>query len=160
MKSLFSGSFWLINFKIIPSSTYSALWKYSTLWIFSMYFVYIITKDWSFLSKFWTSDPSVNRNIFRSLYLEFKTSTHVQIAITHYYVLFTNIWIRNRDDMNLRFTLGKHFGKWSGSMILSTWSRDFLQKCILVCKFFIVLLPTMLIPNVNFIAGVKVDISS
>ena len=40
-----------------------------------------------FLIKFCSSDPSFNINIFRSLYLKFKTSAHAQIAITHYYVL-------------------------------------------------------------------------
>ena len=45
-------------------------------------------------------------------------------------------------------------------MILSTWSRDFFWKCILVCKLYIVLLPNLLRPNVNFIADIKVDISS
>ena len=53
-------------------------------------FVYISRKDWIFQFKFCRSDPSFNRNILRPLYLEFKTSAHVHIAITYYFVLFTN----------------------------------------------------------------------
>ena len=36
------------------------------------------------------SDPSFTRNILRSLYLKLKISAHAQVAITHYYVLYTN----------------------------------------------------------------------
>ena len=45
-------------------------------------------------------------------------------------------------------------------MIVSTCSRDFLRKCILVCLLYTVLLPNLLRPNVNFTADVKVDIST
>ena len=54
------------------------------------YSVYIFRTDWDFFIKFCSSDPSFNRNILRSLYLKFKTSAHVHIIITYYYVLFTN----------------------------------------------------------------------
>ena len=59
--------------------------------------------------------------------------------------------------MNLILALGMDFDKWSWSVILSAWSLDFFWKCILVCKLYIVLLPNLFRPNVNFIAG---DISS
>ena len=63
-------------------------------------------------------------------------------------------------DMNLKFTLGLQFDKWSWSMNLSTWSRDFFYKWVLVSKFYTVLLPNILRPNINFVAGVKDDIST
>ena len=44
-------------------------------------------------------------------------------------------------------------------MILWTWSRDF-SKNIQNFKFYIVLLPNLFHPYVNFIAGGKVGISS
>ena len=62
----------------------------STWWISSLHFVYIFRKDWNFLTKLRSSDPSFNRNILRSLYLKFKTSAHAQIAMAYYYVLFIN----------------------------------------------------------------------
>ena len=37
-------------------------------------------------------------------------------------------------DMNVKLTLRKFFGKRSWSMILSTWSCDIFQRCILICK--------------------------
>ena len=40
--------------------------------------------------KFCSFNPGFNRNILTSLYLKFKLSAHAEIAITHYYVLFTN----------------------------------------------------------------------
>ena len=43
-------------------------------------------------------------------------------------------------------------------MVLSTWSRGFFEKCILVCKLYIVLLTNLLHLNVNFTDSVKVDI--
>ena len=63
-------------------------------------------------------------------------------------------------DMNLKLTLGLQFDKWSWSMNLSTWSRDFFYKWVLVSKFYTVLLPNILRPNINFVAGVKDDIST
>ena len=63
---------------------------YSPSWKCSLDFVYIVRTNWNFLIKFWSSDPSFNRNFLRSLYLKFKTSVHAYIAITYYYVLFTN----------------------------------------------------------------------
>ena len=82
-------------------------------------FFYIFRADWNFQIKFCSVDPSFNRNILRSLYLKFKASAHVQTAIAHCYVIFTNfltwhVW---------KLTLGINFDKWSWTMILSTWSR-------------------------------------
>ena len=45
-------------------------------------------------------------------------------------------------------------------MILSAWSHGFFKKCIPVCKLCTVLLPNLLGANVNFIARVRVEISS
>ena len=44
----------------------------------------------TFLFTFYSSDPSFNWNLLRSLYLKFKISAHAHIAMTYYYVLFTN----------------------------------------------------------------------
>ena len=128
-------------------------------------FCLYLQNDRNFLIKFCSSDRSFNRNILKSLYLKFKTFANGQIAITHYYVSFTNFltWYELMrwwwDDM-MRFTLGIHFDTRIWSVNLSTWSRDFFLKCILAFKLYTVLLPNLLRPNINFIAGVRVDISS
>ena len=72
------------------NAVHSTLWKYSTSWKCSLHFFYIFRTDWAFLMKFCSSDPSFNRNILRLLYLNFNPSAHVHIAITYYFVLFTN----------------------------------------------------------------------
>ena len=51
---------------------------------------YIFKRDWNFLLKLCSSDPSFNRSILRSLYSKFKPSAHAHIAITYHFVLFTN----------------------------------------------------------------------
>ena len=112
----------------------------STWWISSLHFVYIFRKDWNFLTKLCSSDPSFNRNILRSLYLKFKTSADAQIAMTYYYVLFINF---------LTWYVGQDF------ISLITWLKIFL-----FCKVYTVLLPNLLRPNVSVIPGVTVDISS
>ena len=91
----------------------------------SPFFFCIFRTTRNFLIKFCSSDPSLNINILRSIYLKFKTCAHAQIPITHYYVLFTI-----SGHMNLKLTLGIHFDKWSWAMILSTWSSDFFHKCL------------------------------
>ena len=63
-------------------------------------------------------------------------------------------------DMNFKLTLRIHFEKWNWSMILSTWSRDFFWKHILVSKLYTVLLPNLFRPYVSFIAGGKFGICS
>ena len=78
----------------------------------------------------------------------------LQLLITTYYLQV--YW----HDMNVNLTLGINYDKWSCSMILLTWSRDFFKKCILVCKLYAVLLLNLLCPNVNFIDGAKVGIFS
>ena len=52
--------------------------------------------------KFWSSNPSFNRKILRSLYLKFKSSAHEHIAITYHFVIIYKflviiwiIWILN-----------------------------------------------------------------
>ena len=64
------------------------------------------------------------RNILRPLYLKFKTSAHahIQLLVTSYYLQI--FW----HDMNFITISGIYFDKWSWSMILSTWSRDFFLK--------------------------------
>ena len=57
-------------------------------------FCLYLQKALDFLMEFCSSDPSFNRVILRSLYLKCEISGHVQIAITHYYVLFTNLLTR------------------------------------------------------------------
>ena len=54
-------------------------------WYFSIY-----RTNWNFLMKFCSSDPSFNRNVLTYLYLEFKIFAHAPIAVSHYFVLFTN----------------------------------------------------------------------
>ena len=43
--------------------------------VFCLYF----TVDWSFLTTFCSSDPSLSRNILTSPYLKSETSAHVQL---------------------------------------------------------------------------------
>ena len=54
-------------------------------------FCLYLQKALDFLMEFCSSDPSFNRVILRSLYLKCEISGHAPIAITHYYVLFTNL---------------------------------------------------------------------
>ena len=59
-------------------------------------------------------------------------------------------------NMNLKLTLGIQFdciGQWFDQVAFS-------KNCILVCKLYTAHLPNLLRTNVNFIGGVKVDISS
>ena len=46
--------------------------------------------EWNFLTKFCDSDQCFRRNILSSLHLKPKTPADVEIANTHYHVLFTN----------------------------------------------------------------------
>ena len=99
---------------------------HSTLWKLGVHFVYIYRTDWNFLIKFYSSSPSFKRNILRSLNLEFKTSAHAQIAITHY-SCYLQISLH---DINLKLTLEIHFDKWGWLMNfnnLITW--PFLEMC-------------------------------
>ena len=43
--------------------------------VFCLYF----TVDWSFLTKFCSSDPSLSRSILTSLHLKSETSAHAQL---------------------------------------------------------------------------------
>ena len=101
------------------------LWKYSTSWKYSLYFVYIFRMCWNFLIKFCSSDPSFDRNILRFLYLKFKTSAHAHITIAYYYALFTNFlrWYEF-----LKLLLVYILNKRSWSMVLLTWSCDFSKN--------------------------------
>ena len=51
----------------------------ATWWKFGLYFVYIFIADSNFLTKFYSSDPSFDRNVLTSLYLKPETSAHVQL---------------------------------------------------------------------------------
>ena len=42
-------------------------------------FVYIFIADWNFLTKFGSSDPSLNRNILTSLYLKSEACARAQL---------------------------------------------------------------------------------
>ena len=44
-----------------------------------------------FLTRFDTSDPSFIRCILTLSYLKFKATTHLPIAVIHYYILLANI---------------------------------------------------------------------
>ena len=59
---------------------HSTSWKLSTCWKFGLYFVYIFIADWNLLTKFCSSDPSFNGNIFTFLYLKSKTSARAQLC--------------------------------------------------------------------------------
>ena len=72
------------------NAVHSTFWQYSTSWKCSLHFFYVFRTDWNFSMKFCSSDPSFNRNILRLLYLKFKPSVYAHIAITYYFVLFTN----------------------------------------------------------------------
>ena len=52
---------------------------HSTSWKLGLYFVYIFIAYWNFLTKFYGSDSSFNRNILTSLYLKYETSAHAQL---------------------------------------------------------------------------------
>ena len=79
-----------------------------------------------FVIKFYSSSPSFKRNILRSLNLEFKTSAHAQIAITHYSYYLQISW----HDINLKLTLEIHFDKWSWLMNFNNLIRwPFLEMC-------------------------------
>ena len=62
--------------------------------------------------------------------------------------------------MKLKLTLGTLVDKGNWLMILSTWSRDFFEQFILVCKLYTVLLADLRRPKFSFIGCVEVDISS
>ena len=79
---------------------------------------------------------------------------HMQIAVIHYYIAFTNFLTWYEFKLYFCDTF------WTGQWFYQTWSRDFFWKCILVCKFSTVLLPNLLRPNFNSIDCVKVDIST
>ena len=96
-------------------------WGTFTSWKFSLPFVHIFRTDWNFWTKFGNSDPSFNWNILTLLYLKSEMSALAQIAVIHCYILLQVPW----HDINLKLTLGMLFNKWSWSMILSSWSRDF-----------------------------------
>ena len=79
-----------------------------------------------FVIKFYSSSPSFKRNILRSLNLEFETSAHAQIAITHYSYYLQISW----HDINLKLTLEIHFDKWSWLMNFNNLIRwPFLEMC-------------------------------
>ena len=60
--------------------------------------------------------PSFNRSILALSYLKIEAYAQAQITVIFYYILFTSflIWY----DF--------HLAKWSWSIILSTWARDFI----------------------------------
>ena len=64
--------------------------EHSTSWKCSPHFVYIARTYWDFSFKFCSSDQVSIETFLRSLYVKFKTSAHAHIAITHYFILFTN----------------------------------------------------------------------
>ena len=87
-----------VNFaKVLGMHFYGKPWAFHFVEIFhfvkfSLHFVYIYRSNSNFLIKFYSSDPSFNINILTSLYLKFKISAHAHIAITHYYLSFTNFF--------------------------------------------------------------------
>ena len=105
------------------------------------------------LTKLCQFDQRLKRIILIPLCLKSETSAHAQIVITCYYKLFTNF---------LAWYEGETYtgDKWSCSLILSTWSRNFFQKLVLVCKLYIVHLSNLFCSNFNFIACMEVDIST
>ena len=128
---------------------------HSTSWIFSLYFVYIFKTDWKLLFKFSSSDSSFDRIILRSLFLKFKTSAHAQIAIYHYYVLFTN-YLPWYEFETWGYILINKVSNWFYQLDYVTFHKNVFWpvNCILF------VLPNLLHPNVNFITAIKVDISN
>ena len=51
---------------------------------------YIFRKGWNFLTKFGSNDSSFSRGTVTLLYLKYKISSHAQIPVIHYYILFTS----------------------------------------------------------------------
>ena len=68
---------------------HSTSWKFSSSWKFGLYFVYFFIANWNFLTKFYSSDLSVNSNVLTFLSLKFETSAHAQLL--NYSFLHT-IW--------------------------------------------------------------------
>ena len=116
---------------------------YSTSWKFTLNFVHNFRGDWRFLPKFGSSYPGFIRRVLAPPYLKFEISAHEQIAVIHYLQVSWHY-------MGLKLTLGILFDKWSWSLILSTWSRDFFWKWVLVGKFCSALLPNLLHPKVSY----------
>ena len=77
-----------------------------------------------FLIKLWSSVPSFNIIILIPIYLKFETSSHAQITITYYYILFR----LSLYDMKLKLKLEIFFDIWNWSMFSSTYSSNFFQK--------------------------------
>ena len=83
------------------SFVHSTSLKYSISWKYGLHFFLFVQNSLDFFMKFWSCDPSFNRNISTPLYLKFQTSEHAQIEITCYYLQIS--W----QDRNLKVTLGK-----------------------------------------------------
>ena len=77
-----------------------------------------------------------------------------QLLVTTYYLQIS--W----HYMKLELTLGMIFVKWSWSMIFLSWSHDFFENQILVCKLYTLSLRNLLRSILNFITCVEVEISS
>ena len=67
------------NFNKLWVVVHFTSWKFSTSWKFGLYFVYFFIANWNFLTKFCSSDLSVNRNILTLLYLKSEASAHAQL---------------------------------------------------------------------------------
>ena len=87
--------------KFISNRGRCASWKYSTLWKFSLHFVYIFRTDWNFAIKFANSDPSFRFQISDFKILIFKIQNICTCSNYYYSLLFIiykfldMIWIWN-----------------------------------------------------------------
>ena len=84
------------------------------------------------------------------LYLKFKTPAHVT---THYLQISWH-------DINLKLHWGYRLTNEVGEWLDQLDHMTFFKNCILVYKLHAALLLNLLCPNLNFLAGTKVDISS
>ena len=126
---------------------HSTSWKYSTKWN-AFCILFISSKQMGF---FCSSDPWFIRNVLSSYIWNLKhlRKRKLQLLITTYLQISWH-------NMNLKLTLGIQFD------CIDQWFDQvaFSKNCILVCKLYTAHLPNLLRTNVNFIGGVKVDISS
>ena len=86
---------------------------------------YIFRRDWNFLMKFWSSDPSFNRKILRSLYLKLKPSAHGHIAITyHFTIIYKFLAIIRILNALWGYILVGKVGRWFYQLDRLTFSKN------------------------------------
>ena len=93
---------------------------HSTLWEFSLHLLHIFRIDWNFLTEFGNFDPKFNRSILTLLYLKFETFAYSQIAVNHYYILFTSFLTCT----NWGYNFINEVGQWFYQLDQVTFSKN------------------------------------